>query len=427
MKTKATGLFLALLFCSSGFAQLRIEDCYQKARANYPLIKQYDLIEKTKEYNLSSADKAYLPQVMFSAKATYQSDVTQIPISFSQLSIQGVNIPTLSKDQYGAVIDVSQTIWDGGVIESQKESVRAAAEIEKKDIEVSLYSINERINQLYFSVLLAGEQIRQNELLQEELNRNHKQAQSYVENGIANQSDLDAIRIEQLKVKQNKVQLMYIQKAYIEMLSILIGEEINVNTEFIKPDATRPDSHIIHRPELELFNAQINNLETKNRSINAGLMPKLKLFATGGYGKPGLNMLSDKLDVYYIVGAKVSWDIGNIYTYKNNKQLLQNNIRLIETEHETFLFNTNLNIVQTNNQINSYFDQLKYDDKIIALRVSIKRASEVKMANGTLSGSDLMRDLNAEQMAIQDKILHEMELLLAIYNLKFATNNSMDN
>lgn len=423
MKTKSINLILALLACSPCFAQLRIEDCYQKAQANYPLIKQYDLIEKTKEYNLSNANKGYLPQMMFSAKATYQSDVTQIPVDFSQMGIQGVDIPALSKDQYGATVDVNQTIWDGGAIKSQKDGLRTAAEVEKKNVEVSIYSINERVNQLYFGVLLADEQIRQNQLLLDELKRNYDQVQSYVQNGIANQADLDAIKVDLLKAEQNKTRFVNTKKAYTEMLSKLIGEEVTANTEFVKPDATRPATHTINRPELELFDAQIKNLETKNREINAGLMPKLGLFATGGFGKPGLNMLSNDFDAYYIVGARISWNIGNFYTKKNSKRQIQTSIRSVETQRETFLFNTNLDIVQKDNNINSYFDQLKYDDEIIALRGSVKRASEAKMANGTLSGSDLTRDINAEQMAMQDKILHEMELLLAIYNLKFATNN----
>ena len=152
-------------------------------------------------------------------------------------------------------------------------------------------------------------------------------------------------------------------------------------------------------------------------------MPKLGLFATGGYGKPGLNMLKDGFEAYYVAGVRVSWNIGNFYTQKNNRKVIQNNIQSIETQRETFLFNTNLDITQKSSHIDNWVEQLKYDDEIIALRGSVKRASEVKMANGTISASDLTRDINAEQMAIRDKLLHETELLLALYNLKFATNN----
>lgn len=418
-------LITSLLFLGhlTAFAQLTIEDCYTKAQENYPLIRQYNLIEKTKEYNLSNANKAYLPQVTFSAKATHQSDVTKLPIDFSQLGIQGVDIPTLSKDQYNASLDVNQIIWDGGAIKSQKEGVETAAEVSKKNVEVSIYAINERINQLYFGILLADAQTRQIQLLQDELERNYKLIESYVQNGIANQADLDAVKVDILKAKQHEVRFINTKKAYIEILSTLIGEELSENTEFAKPVPVRPFTHTINRPELDLYNAQIQNLAIKDREITSGLMPKLGLFATGGYGKPGLNMLQDNFEAYYIAGVRLSWNIGNFYTLRNNRKTIQSNIESIENQRETFLFNTHLDVTQKNNHIDNYYEQLKYDDEIIALRGSVKRASEVKMANGTISGSDLTRDINAEQMAIQEKILHETELLLAIYNLKFATNN----
>lgn len=423
MESKSISLILMLLAYFPCFAQLRIEDCYQKAQANYPLIKQYDLIEKTKEYNLSNANKGYLPQVMFSAKATYQSDVAQLPIDFSQLGIQGVDIPTLSKDQYNVTLDINQTIWDGGTIKSKKEYIYTASEINKRDVEVSIYAINDRVNQLYFGILLADAQIRQNQLLQDELKRNYDQVQSYVQNGIANQSDLDAIKVDQLKSMQSKAQFISTKKAYIEMLSKLIGEDLSEHTELIKPEPQRTVKNEINRPELVLFDAQIKNLEAQNRQITSGLMPAVGLFVSGGYGKPGLNMLDNNFSAYYVGGVKLSWNIGNFYTQKNSRRKIQANISSVEIQRETFLFNTQLDITQKDNNIDKYFDQLEYDDEIIALRNSVKRASEAKMANGTLSGTDLTRDINAEQLAIQDKIFHETELLLAIYNLKFATNN----
>ncbi len=423
MKKRAVILSILLAGCIAGYAQITIESCYRKAQVNYPLIKQYDLIEKTKEYNLSNANKGYLPQVSFSAKATYQSDVTQLPIDLSQMGMQGVSIPTLSKDQYGATIDVNQSVWDGGAIKSQKEGVRTAAEVERMNNEVTIYSINERVNQLYFGILLADAQLRQNQLLQDNLQKSHDQVASYVQNGIANQSDLDAIRVDQLKAQQTRTRYINTKKAYADMLAQLIGEPLGTDTEFVKPEAIRPGTQTINRPELDLFNAQIDNFEARNREITAGLRPKLGLFVTGGYGKPGLNMLENEFSAYYMAGARLSWNIGNFYTRKNNQKKIQNNINSVVTQRETFLFNTHLDITQKDNTIDNYMDQLKYDDDIIALRSSIRQASEAKMANGTISGTDLTRDINAEQVAMQDKILHEMELLHAIYDLKFVTNN----
>ena len=423
MRIKTIILFLALVSYAPCFAQLSIEACYEKARANYPLIKQYGLIEKTKEYNLSNAAKGYLPQVTFSAQATYQSDVTEIPINLDAIGLTGVEIPSVSQDQYKMELALSQTLWDGGAIRSERKTLRTQAEVDQRDMDVSMYAINERVNQLYFGVLLAEAQLEQNKVLQAELRRNCDQVSSYIKNGIANQSDLDAIQVDLLKAKQTEAQFEHTKRAYREMLSRLIGEEIGEETRLVKPEAVRPLTKENNRPELELYQARIRNLRAQDSRITAGMMPKLGLFVTGGYGKPGLDMFEDNFKVYYLAGVKLSWNLGSLYTRKNDRRKIQTGIRSIETQRETFLFNTSLDVAQRNATIDKYIDQLKYDDEIIALRGSVKRASEAKMANGTLSGTDLTRDIHAEQSAIQDKILHEMELLQAIYNLKYVTNN----
>ena len=423
MRIKTITLFLALVSYAPCFAQLSIEACYEKARANYPLIKQYGLIEKTKEYNLSNAAKGYLPQVTFSAQATYQSDVTEIPIDLDAIGLTGVEIPSVSQDQYKMELALSQTLWDGGAIRSERKALRTQAEVDQRDMDVSMYAINERVNQLYFGVLLAEAQLEQNKVLQAELRRSCEQVSSYIKNGIAQQSDLDAIRVDLLKAKQTEAQFEHTKRAYREMLSRLIGEEIGEETRLVKPEAVRPLTKENNRPELELYQARIRNLRAQDSRITAGIMPKLGLFVTGGYGKPGLDMFEDKFKAYYLAGVKLSWNLGSLYTRKNDRRKIQTGIRSIETQRETFLFNTSLDVAQRNATIDKYIDQLKYDDEIIALRGSVKRASEAKMANGTLSGTDLTRDIHAEQSAIQDKILHEIELLMAIYNLRYAINN----
>lgn len=408
---------------AEAFAQLTIEDCYSKARANYPLIRQNELIEKAKDYNLSNAGKGYLPQVSFSAKATYQSDVTKLPVDFSQLGLPGTSVPELSKDQYGAAVDIKQTIWDGGAIKSKRENIRTSSEVEKRSLEVDLYSLNDRVNQLFFGLLLLDAQLRQNRLYQEEVQRNYLKMESWVQNGVANQADLDAVRVEKLKSAQNESALLHAKRAYLEVLSALIGEVLGDDTVLVKPDGFSSSVLSVERPELDLFDAQIKDLEVRNREINAGLMPRLGAFVTGGYGKPGLNMLENDFSAYYIAGLNLTWNFSSLYSNKNNRRRIENNIASVQARKETFLFNVNMDISLKHSEISKYRDQLKYDDEIIGLRSSIRRSSEVKMANGTISGTDLMRDTYAEEAARQDKILHEIEMLLAIYNLKFTANN----
>lgn len=401
------------------YGQLTIELCHEKAKKNYPLIKRYGLIEKTKDYNLSNAGKGYLPQFSMSAKATYQSDVPHLPIS-----VPGVNIRPLSQDQYGVTLDVNQTIWDGGVISSKKEMAKTTSEVALKQLEVNLYSINDRVNQLYFGILLLDGKIKQNQLLQEELERNFNLISSYIQNGVANQSDLDAIKVEQLKSIQIQTQLMSNRRAYIDMLAALIGEPIDENVIMEKPNtSTQLITGQIERPELRLFEAQQTDLETQKKLIKTGYMPKLGVFATGGYGRPGLNMLEDKFVAYYIGGVRLSWNFGGLYTEKNDRRIIEASQSSLAAEKETFLFNTNLQVTQEQSEIKKNRDLLKYDDEIIILRNNVKKAAEVKVANGMLTVTDLMREINAEDLAKQDKIQHEVELLLSIYNLKYTTNN----
>lgn len=357
-----------LLFALVGQAQITIEECYRKAQENYPLIKQYDLIEKTKEYNLANASRGYLPQVMLSAKATYQSDVTKMPFDLAQFGMQGIKIPTLSKDQYGVTLEINQTIWDGGEISSQRAIARTGSAVEEKKVEVNIYSINDRVNRIYFGILLTDARIEQNRLLKKELQRNYDRVYSCMLGGIANSSDLDAVRVDQLKAEQNEAALLCTKQAYVEMLSQLIGEEIDATAEFVKPSIMRPSMDAINRPELELYDMQVKNFEAENRRVSSALYPRFGLFITGGYGRPGLDMLKNEFSPYYLAGVRMSWNIGSFYTEKNRRRVIRNNIQSVEAQRETFLFNTRLDIAMKDKSIEKYVEQLKYDDEIIRLK-----------------------------------------------------------
>jgi len=422
MNKRCILLVIMLFACLSVYAQLRIEDCYEKAKANYPLIRQYGLIEQSKDYNLSMLSKAYLPQFQLSMKATYQSDVTKIPIDVSKLGIP-LDIPELSKDQYGATLEVSQVIWDGGVIGAKRNTVLAKSYEEEKSLEVSLYTVRERVNQLYFGILLCDAMAEQNRLFREELQNAYNRISALLQGGLANQADLDAVKVEQLKAQQGLTQILHNRTAFLEMLSAFTGEKFNSNTVFQKPDVSFSLSREIRRPELVLFDARLRSLDIAKKEIDADLMPKLGLFLTGGYGKPGLNMLINEFSTYYIGGVRLSWNFGNFYTRKNKLNLLESSRNAIQVQQETFLFNTTLSRTGKENEINKYRELLKTDDEIIALRNSVKRASESKVQNGTLTAIDLMRDVTNEQLARQEKIVHEIEMIQAIYNLKFIINN----
>lgn len=398
--------------------QMTIEDCYNKAMKNYPLIRQYDLVEQSKEYNLSNASRAWIPQLALNAKASYQSDVPSLPIS-----IPGLEMPSIDKDQYNIGLELKQTIWDGGVTRVQKENIRRQAEVETTNTDVNMYSVYERINQIYFGILTVDAKIAQAKYINGELERNSSQVESHIRSGVATKPDLDAVKVEIIKNKQNVSQLDYTRLAYVKMLSVFIGEEIGKNIEFEKPSMDIPLNDSVFRPEMDLYNAQIKQMEAKFKETDVPVMPKIGLYVNGGYGKPGLNMLSSDFDLYYSAGINLSWNIAGFYTRGKSRKIIETSISSVQTQKETFIFNTKMEIDRQRIEIAKSREQLQYDEDIVSLRRSVRNASEIKLSNGTITVTDLMRDINAEDMAAQDKIIHEVELMLSIYKLKYTTNN----
>lgn len=420
-------LFIACLPAGLFAQQLTLDECLSKAKANYPLVKQYGLIEETGNYNLSNANKSYLPQLTLSAKATYQSDVTSLPESLAQTleKMTGKTISSVSKDQYQAVLEANQLIWDGGVIASQKKLTQASTEVEKKKLDVDLYAINERVEQLYFGILLIDEQLKQNAILKTELQTNYKKVEAYKNNGIANQADLDAIMVEILNADQRDVELKISRKSYLSVLGAFIGTKPAENIELQKPMA---DLSVLNntanlRPELSLLDAQNKLFDAQVSLQNAGNMPRLGAFVQGGVGRPGLNMFVNQFSPFYIGGLRLSWNISNFYTQKNNLNKIEVNRKASEVQRETFLFNSDLKTQQQKADVEKLQASIESDTKIIRLRTNIKSTTSSKLDNGTSSVTDLIRDLNSENMAIQLKSLHEVQLLMSIYQLKNNVNN----
>jgi outer membrane protein TolC len=409
-----------LLLTVQTFAQLSIEACYEKARANYPLIKQYELIEQSKTFNIAVANKNWLPQLSLTGKAGWQSDVTTFPEKFLEMidnmGIIGVAFPT--KDQYNIALNLSQALWDGGIMATQKKMATVNAEVSREQTEVNLYALYSQVNQLYFSILSLNEQLKQNQLFVEELERNYSRIESYIENGIALRSDLDNVRVSILDAKQRATEIKSYQKAGMAVLSAFIGETIAHPTDLVRPQLTETKTGIASRPELRLFSAQNKQFEIQSNMIYTKGMPRISLFATGALGNPGLNMFKSGFTPYFIGGLNLSWNFGGLYTMQDDKRNLANLQKSIEIQKEVFLFHTQQKLTQQNADIEKFRELLKQDDEIIELRTKIKNTSAAKVENGTLTVSDYLRDVTNENMAQQIKTLHELHLLQTVEQLR---------
>ena len=420
MKTRINLFFALLLLIVMGVkAQLvTLDECQAMARDNYPAIARFSIIEQSKNYTLANANRAYLPQLSLEGKATYQSDVITIP-----LDMPGLEIPVPDKDQYQIVAQANQIIWDGGKIAANKEMIKASAEAEKKQLETEIYTLRERVNGLYFGILLIQEQLKLQTVLDDELQRNHERVASYIDNGIANQADLSSVKIEQLKAKQQRIEMESAQTAYLQMLSILTGAELSSNTEFVKPSLQTDNSLVtINRPELELFSAQESTIDAQTASLKSGVMPVIGAFAQGGYGKPGLNMLQNEFDAFFLGGVKLSWNISNFYTLKNSVKTNDLKKLSIDSQRDTFIYNLNMQISEQQNEIDKFRKTMQDDEEIIRLQQQIKDAAEAKVQNGSMTVSDMLKEVTALEMAKQAKLLHEVQHINSTYKLKNTTN-----
>ena len=419
---KGIMLFLMMVALSAQ-AQLTLEQCYELARQNYPAIKQYALVEQSRDFTLQNAAKGWLPQVSVNGRASYQSTVTRLPIDVSQF---GIDYKGLSKDQYDAHVMVNQPIYDGGVITANKNILKAQADVQTAQLDVTMYSIRERVNQLFFSVLLIDEQLAQNQLLQDDLKLGLNTVSAMMKGGIANQTDVDNVKVEQIKARQQEHSLRTARHTYLTMLGSFINLSLDANTQLEKPadpGFKSQGSDPNNRPELAMYDSQNRLLDARLKALDASLMPKVGAFLQGGVGNPGLNMLKNGWDPYYRIGATISWNIGSFYTRKNDQQLIANERQQITANRETFLFNNRLQQQQTNGQIENLRQQVNEDEEIIQLREGIRNKSEKRVQNGIETVNEMLRDINAVGEARQQKAIHEVQLLQEIYKLKTINNN----
>jgi outer membrane protein TolC len=419
---------LSLVMLPTAIMAQTLEECQQAAERNYPLIKQYGLIEKTTQLTVTNIQKGWLPQVSASAQATYQSDVMSWPDQMkTMMTGMGTDMKGLTKDQYRVGIDVNQTLFDGGVISSQKAIARQQGKVQEAQTEVQLYNVRKRVNEMYFSLLMLDEQIVLNHDMQELLAGNERKLQAMMKSGTAAESDWQSVKAERMKVMQQATSLESQKRMLTMMLSTFCGIETNnIQKPLVKAENGELMSES-HRPELRALDAQIGLLNAQEKALNAALMPKLGVFAQGYYGYPGLNMFEDmmahKWSLNGIIGARLTWNIGALYTRKNDKAKLQLQRDLTESNREVFLFNNRMEQLQQSEEISRYKQLMNDDAEIISLRAAVRKAAESKLSHGIIDVNDLLREINQENAARIQQSMHEIEMLKEIYDNKFTTNN----
>lgn len=405
------GLFLSAQLAGQSLQKLSLAEACDLSQKNYPAVKQKDLVKQTTAISVENLQKGFLPQFSLSGQATYQSDVTRVPVS-----LPGLSIESPSKDQYKLVADVSQLIYDGGMTKEQKALQQLNATVEDQKVEVELYKLRERINQLYLSILYLDEQLKQVDLVKADIQTGIKRVEAQVQNGVAFKSNLNMLKAELLKTEQRSIEVKTSKKGLVDALSLFIGQELDEYVQLEKPVSAAVAASEIVRPELKLYSGQQKLIGQQEKLITAKNLPKASLFVQGGYGRPGLNMLLNEFDFFYIGGIRFNWSLGGLYTKKKEKEQVNINKKMVEVQKETFLLNTNSLLRQQQAEIDKLQKLVTTDNEIISLRRSVTDAAKAQLENGVITANDFLKEVNAEDQARQTLITHQVQLLQAQIN-----------
>ena len=426
MKHLFLTLFALMFSASNVCAQLTLERCQQLAQENYPAIKKYGLIDKALEIELSDINKSWLPSVTAYGQGTIQNIVPAFPAALEDVLAQmGREVRGIGKFQYKIGVDVSQTIWDGGASKTQREIVRSQEAVQQSGLEVEMYTLRQKVDNIYFAILLTEEQIKQTNQTLDLLNANLELLRSMLKNGTAMRSDVDMVQAQVLTLKQSITQAESSMKSYRTLLSIYVGEDVSAQP-LVLPSAELPASMTSERPELKLFQSRENALETSLLMTKVSLMPKIGFFAQAYYGYPGFDyfksMMNRHLSFNILAGVRVSWNIDSFYTKKNKLAKTSLDIDNINIERETFLFNTRLQTESQLEALEGLRNVMQDDAQIIELRGNVRKAAESQLRNGIIDATALLSKITDENLAKLTAKFHEIQYIQEVYKIKNTLN-----
>jgi outer membrane protein TolC len=402
-------LFGVLIACSiEAQSILKLEEAQARAAANYPLIRQKALAQQQAQLNVSNLQKNLLPQISLGAQATYQSEVTQLPIK-----LPNITVDPLSKDQYRALLDVNQLIYDGGVIRQQQSLQHLGEKIASQQVAIELQKLRERINQIYLGALLLEYQLGQTAIVEKDLQAGLSRIKAQVSNGTAVKAAQASIEAELIRNQQRAIEISFSKQGLLDVLAVWMGDTTSVQYQLLKP-AEQIAAAEISRPELAYFMLQDSVYQLQNKLVDQKAAPKLSAFAQGGYGRPGLNMLKNEFAFFYTTGLRLQWSISSLYTNKQEKELTRISSRMNEVQKDQFMLQTNAALRQQLAEINKYKQLLSTDQQLIGLRVKVKETAAAQLENGLITPADYVREVQAEDQARQNALIHEMQLLQAI-------------
>lgn len=426
MKRMALTVALLINVFLASAHELTLSECVRLAREHYPAVANYGLLEKVSKLNLSNASKMWLPQGSVSAQVTWQNDVAALPeILTGILAQNGLNYPGLDKTQYKVGVDVNQQIWDGGRVSASKKALETAAEVERAGLDVQLYDLEGRVNEIYFSLLLFAERIIRVDKSVALVDSTLSQVKSMFDNGVATESDCCQIEAKLLGLQQQRVQLVATSDSFRRVLEILIGESIG-NRMLVLPSESECGCDGYNHPQLRLFDSKISHYKAQELGVRSSAMPTVGAFVSGYYGYPGFDMFRNmrlrEPSFNFMAGLKVSWNFGALYTRRNSLGKLRLQQSQVEADRATFIFNNSMAEKESLGQIDALRDVMRNDERILLLRQKVIKAATSQLRNGVIDATSLLAKITDVELAENDLALHRIELSKALYNLNHIRN-----
>jgi outer membrane protein TolC len=411
-------LLLLSPLLSIGQQTLSLEECYVLSNKNYPIAKQTVLLQQKSALEIEALNRSKLPKIDLNAQATYQSDVTQLPISLPNFTVNPPN-----KDQYRATLDINQLIYNGGLIDANAKIKQVQTKTLQQQTEVNLYQLKSRINQLYFSTFLLQERDAILVSKQEQLNSKIKEIKSAIKFGAILPASEKVLEAENLKIKQQLIEIKFDRKRTLESLSLLTASPINENVTLLKPVIDGEINTVNKRPELQLFDLQKEQIELSRNTVSKNNLPRVNAFGQAGYGNPGLNMLDNSFQTFYMLGLKANWNVFDWNKSKKEKDALVISEAIVTTDKDVFLLNKNLQLQEMQNEVYKLQEVLSTDVAIISLREYVVKSADAQLRNGVITSSDYLVELTNLYEAKTNQKLHEIQLLLAKANYHVINGN----
>ena len=411
--------FLLLLFHTIAFSQtnaLSLDSCLQMAKRNFPLIKQNALIEENRKNNRSSDNKQWLPKLSFVSNAVYQTETIEIPAF-------GVTLP---HDSYISTLALEQSLYDGGQTHAQKRLDQLNSENELQKNAVEMYRLIDRVTQLYSNILLSRENLKILKIYKEDVGNKKAILSASYKNGMALQSNVDALEAEELKAEQSIEEARENVSAYYQSLTMFINQPVNDSTRLAStPLLNASKGEEITRPELKAFETQKAVWDARHKLNNSAALPRLTVGGQYAYGRPGPNFINQDLRFFGQASVNLKWNIAALYNLKNEKQNINLNKKMIDVQKEVFEFNLKTTMLSQTAQINSLTTIIEKDKQIIEKRHNIRLTAAKQLENGSITSTDYLLELNAEMQAVLNQKVHEVKLMNAItnYNSSKGINN----